>query len=87
MKAKTLRGVRTTFRALRNRNFRLFFAGQLISQAGTWLTTIALTLLVLQLTHSEDRIPPPRNNTVSTNWEASAARLLINPEPASSEPQ
>jgi MFS family permease len=52
VKAKTLRGVRTTFRALRNRNFRLFFAGQLISQAGTWLTTIALTLLVLQLTHS-----------------------------------
>ena len=38
MKAKTLRAVRTTFRALRNRNFRLFFAGQLISQAGTWLT-------------------------------------------------
>jgi MFS family permease len=52
VKAKTLRAVRTTFRALRNRNFRLFFTGQLISQAGTWLTTIALTLLVLQLTHS-----------------------------------
>ena len=44
--------LRTTFRALRNRNFRLFFSGQLISQAGTWLTTIALTLLVLDLTHS-----------------------------------
>jgi MFS family permease len=46
------RAIRTTFRALRNRNFRLFFTGQLISQAGTWLTTIALTLLVLDLTHS-----------------------------------
>ncbi len=52
MKAKTLHAVHTTFRALRNRNVRLFFTGQLISQAGTWLTTIALTLLVLQLTNS-----------------------------------
>jgi MFS family permease len=40
------------FRALRNRNFRLFFGGQLISQTGSWLTTIASTLLVLRLTHS-----------------------------------
>jgi MFS family permease len=52
VKRKTLDGFGTTFRALRNRNFRLFFSGQLISQAGTWLTTIALTLLVLDLTHS-----------------------------------
>jgi MFS family permease len=37
---------------LRYRNFRLFFFGQLISQAGTWLTTIALTLLVLHETGS-----------------------------------
>ena len=44
--------VHTTFHSLRVRNFRLFFAGQLISQAGTWLTTIALTLLVLHLTNS-----------------------------------
>lgn len=41
-----------TFRALRVRNFRLFFGGQLISQVGTWLTTVALTLLVLHRTHS-----------------------------------
>jgi MFS family permease len=41
-----------TFRSLRIRNFRLFFIGQLISQIGTWLTTVALTLLVLHLTHS-----------------------------------
>lgn len=44
--------VRTTFRSLRTRNFRLFFIGQLISQIGTWLTTIALTLLILHLTRS-----------------------------------
>jgi MFS family permease len=43
---------RTTFRSLRYRNFRLFFMGQLISQIGTWLTMIALTLLVLHRTHS-----------------------------------
>jgi MFS family permease len=46
------RATRTTFRSLSIRNFRLFFSGQLISQAGTWLTTIALTLLILHLTKS-----------------------------------
>jgi MFS family permease len=42
----------TAFRALGTRNFRLFFGGQLVSQTGTWLTTIASTLLVLSLTDS-----------------------------------
>jgi len=41
-----------TFHSLRTRNFRLFFTGQLISQVGNWLTLIAQTLLVLQLTDS-----------------------------------
>lgn len=41
-----------TFHSLRVRNFRLFFTGQLISQVGNWLTLIAQTLLVLQLTGS-----------------------------------
>lgn len=40
------------FFSLRTRNFRLFFGGQLVSQVGNWLTTIALTLLVLHRTHS-----------------------------------
>ncbi len=44
--------VRTTFRSLAVRNFRLFFVGQLISQSGTWLTQVALTLLVLHATKS-----------------------------------
>jgi MFS family permease len=52
VRSRLAESVRVTFRSLRNRNFRLFFGGQLISQAGTWLTTIALTLLVLDLTHS-----------------------------------
>src|SRR2546430_12961448 len=43
---------RTTFRSFGMRNFRLFFGGQLISQIGTWLTTVALTLLVLHRTNS-----------------------------------
>ncbi|MEI2638947.1 MAG: MFS transporter [Microthrixaceae bacterium] len=41
-----------TFASLRNRNFRLFFVGQTISQVGNWLTLITQTLLVLNLTHS-----------------------------------
>lgn len=41
-----------TFQSLRHRNFRLFFIGQSISNSGNWLTSIALTLLVLRLTHS-----------------------------------
>jgi MFS family permease len=41
-----------TFRSLRHRNFRLFFAGQLISQTGTWLSMVTQTLLVLELTDS-----------------------------------
>ena len=41
-----------TFASLRHRNFRLFFSGQLVSQVGNWLTLVAQTLLVLQLTDS-----------------------------------
>jgi MFS family permease len=41
-----------TFRSLRNRNFRLYFFGQLISNTGNWLTTVALILFVLKVTGS-----------------------------------
>ena len=41
-----------TFRSFRTRNFRIFFIGQAISQAGTWLQFIAQALLVLRLTDS-----------------------------------
>src|SRR5919206_4056791 len=44
--------IRGRIRALRTRNFRLFFIGQLISNSGNWLTMVALTLLVLRLTDS-----------------------------------
>lgn len=46
------RALRKTFLALRNRNFRLYFIGQLISNTGNWLTNVALILLVLKITGS-----------------------------------
>jgi MFS family permease len=36
----------------RHRNFRLFFAGQLVSLMGTWMQTVAQAWLVYSLTHS-----------------------------------
>jgi MFS family permease len=42
-----------TFASLRkHRNYRLFFAGQIVSVSGTWMQETALPWLVLQLTHS-----------------------------------
>jgi MFS family permease len=38
--------------SLRHRNYRLFFFGQLVSAAGTWMQTVAQSFLVLGLTHS-----------------------------------
>lgn len=40
------------WRALRHRNFKLYFAGQSISLIGTWMTRLATSWLVYQLTHS-----------------------------------
>jgi len=42
----------STFRALRNRNFQLFFSGQFISLIGTWMETIGESWLVYRLTGS-----------------------------------
>ncbi|HMD31775.1 MAG TPA: MFS transporter [Candidatus Acidoferrales bacterium] len=49
--ASTPRGL-VAFRALRHRNFRLFFAGQLISLIGTWMQTVAQSWLVYRMTGS-----------------------------------
>ena len=38
-----------TFRSFGTRNFRLFFSGMVVSMAGTWMQTVALSWLVLQL--------------------------------------
>jgi MFS family permease len=40
------------WRALRHRNFKLFFSGQSISLVGTWMTKLATSWLVYRLTHS-----------------------------------
>src|SRR5690242_1429790 len=39
-------------RALRSRNYRLFFGGQSISLIGTWMTRLAMSWLVYRLTKS-----------------------------------
>src|SRR5438309_8806058 len=39
-------------RALKHRNFQLFFAGQLISLTGTWMQAVAQSWLVYRLTDS-----------------------------------
>ena len=41
-----------TFRALHNRDFRLFWSGQVVSNTGTWAQSIAQAWLVLRLTDS-----------------------------------
>jgi MFS family permease len=45
-------GTSNPWRALRHRNFRLFFVGQSVSMIGTWMTRIATSWLVYRLTHS-----------------------------------
>lgn len=52
MRTRLRRFSRETFASLRVRNFRLFFAGQGISQVGNWMTLVAQSLLVLSLTDS-----------------------------------
>jgi len=49
---KPIRGGRRMFRALSNRNYRLFWAGAFLSNVGTWMQAVAQGWLVLQLTNS-----------------------------------
>src|SRR5947209_15853176 len=46
------RGLLRAFIALRHRNFRLFWFGQLVSLIGTWMQSIGQSWLVLELTHN-----------------------------------
>jgi hypothetical protein len=39
-------------RALASRNYRIYFAGQLVSLAGTWMQQIAMVWLAYRLTGS-----------------------------------
>src|SRR6266436_2587847 len=44
---------RHTFRALRHRNYRLFFWGQLVSLIGTWMQQTATSWFVYEITNSK----------------------------------
>ncbi len=44
--------VGSTFRALRVRNYRLYYIGQLVSLSGSWMQRVAQAWLVLKLTDS-----------------------------------
>src|SRR5579864_2096948 len=44
---------RHTFRALRYRNYRLFFWGQLVSLTGTWMQQTAMSWFVYEITNSK----------------------------------
>jgi MFS family permease len=53
MSLATLRAtLRTTFRALQHRNYRLYWTGQLISLVGTWMQSVAQGWLMHRLTSS-----------------------------------
>lgn len=48
----TLANFQLIFRALTNRNYRLFFTGQTISLVGTWMQQMAVSWLVYRMTNS-----------------------------------
>ena len=52
IEAKPTSRLAETFRALRHRNYQLFFSGQLISLIGTWMDQVAESWLVYRLTGS-----------------------------------
>ena len=43
---------KATFSSLHNRNYRLYFVGQIISVSGTWMQRLAQAWLILRLTHN-----------------------------------
>src|SRR2546421_8186709 len=51
-KSERNRGLSEMFRALRHRNFRLFWSGAFLSNTGTWMQAVAQGWLVLQLSNS-----------------------------------
>ena len=50
--AKKEKRLPATLRALRHRNYQLFFGGQLISLTGTWMQSVAQAWLIYRLTNS-----------------------------------
>ena len=52
MKQRLQAALRETFSSLKVPNYRLYFSGQSVSLAGTWMQMTAQSWLVLTLTHS-----------------------------------
>ena len=52
IEARNNRGVSEMFRALRHRNYRLFWSGAFLSNAGTWMQAVAQGWLVLSISDS-----------------------------------
>lgn len=52
IRSKGKTAFKTTFRAMKHRNFRLFFAGQSVSLVGTWMQQIAMSWLVYRVSGS-----------------------------------
>jgi len=52
MNKKIKNNLKSTFRALKHRNYLLFFFGQGISLVGTWIQQIAISWLIYRLTNS-----------------------------------
>ena len=52
MNSPAVSSISHAWRALRHRNFKLFFSGQSISLIGTWMTRLATSWLVYRMTHS-----------------------------------
>jgi MFS family permease len=50
------KGWQRAFSSLRQRNFRLYWFGQMISLMGTWMQTVGQAWLVLELTHSAEQL-------------------------------
>lgn len=44
--------IRRSFRAFRHRDFKLFWAGALVSNAGSWLQNVTVPYVIFSLTHS-----------------------------------
>ena len=63
-----------SFGALRHRNFRLFIFGQFVSLCGSWMQTVALGWLALELSNSALQV-----GLVTTFGSPPPARTVINP--------
>ncbi len=81
---------KSTLRAFRYRNYRLFFAGQGISLIGTWMQSVATSWLVYRLTHSSlslgilafsGQIPvlliSPFSGVLNDRWNRRYALIII----------